>query len=122
MRTFILVSCFVIIPFVTMARELPISELSKAIEQSTQENKYRYYHYRARAYIKQNKIDEAMNDLNESIKLFPTIPAHRERGEIHFRNERFQEAIEDLSRVIAANRDDIRSYKLRSQAYYAKKM
>ncbi len=122
MRALILLSCFLIIPFVSMARELPISELTKAIEQSSPENRYRYYHYRALAFLKQNKIDAALNDLNTSIKLFPTTPAYRERGEIHFNNKLYQVAIEDLSRVIKANPNDIPSYKLRSQAYYAKKL
>ncbi|MBU0483042.1 MAG: tetratricopeptide repeat protein [Proteobacteria bacterium] len=108
-----------LLSFTTLAQAVPISEFTKAIEQSSPENKHKFYQYRARAYLKENMINEALSDLTAAINLSPTVSAHKERGEIYFKQKRYQESIPDLSASIKENPNDLNMYRMRSQSYFA---
>lgn len=119
MRFFFVLLVMTLFPLNSFANVEQIEELTRAIEQSSPENKYKFLQYRAKAYLKADKFQKAVNDLNVSLSLFPTAPAYRMRGEANLKLNKYQNAVNDLSMAISSNPNDITSYKLRSQAYFA---
>ena len=105
--------------FRSPAEAVSIHEHTKSIEQASPEYRHTFYLFRARAYIKENKYDLALNDINDSIRLKSTYAAYKERAELYFKMNRHQDAINDLTAILDVNPRDMQSYKLRSQSYYA---
>lgn len=101
------------------ASEIPIARFTEAIEQSAPDSRHKYFRYRARAYVEQNRLKEALADLNSSIELNPGLVAtRRERGELLMKLGCYKEAVADLDLVIKAGPDELGLYRLRSKACF----
>ena len=76
---------------------IPIQEYTKAIEQSSEENKYKFYAYRGRAYFAEGNYDNAIKDFNQSIYLNPTLKVYYMRGKAYFAIKEYVKSITDFN-------------------------
>lgn len=89
-----------------------IEEYTKAIEQSPEGMKYKFYFLRGLAYRSERNVDAAIKDFSTSIKLRPTQDAFLRRGEMYFEKGAYEIAETDFSEAIDIN-PTIEGYKLR---------
>jgi len=89
-----------------------IEEYTKAIEQSPEGMKYKFYFLRGLAYRSERDVDAAIKDFSTSIKLRPTQDAFLRRGEMYFEKGAYEIAETDFSEAIDIN-PTIEGYKLR---------
>lgn len=108
------------LPAIGPAKASSIAEYTKAIEQSPPAYKYKFYLYRGQAYIKENQPAKGIKDLNASIRLNPTIKAHRTRGILLYENGQYKAAINDFDQYLK-RKDDIDIYRKRSFAGFTEK-
>lgn len=100
----------------TIAYSQGIGEYTKAIEQSPEGMKYKFYFLRGLAYRSERDVDAAIRDFSTSIKLRPTQDAFLRRGEMYFEKGAYNIAETDFSEAIDIN-PTIEGYKLRGVTY-----
>jgi len=93
-----------------------VSEYTKAINQSPEDMKYKFYLLRGMAYRDQHDIDAAIKDFSTSIKMRPTHDAYLRRGEMYFEKSSYNIAEADFSEAIEIN-PSLEAYKLRGLTY-----
>lgn len=93
-----------------------IEEYTRAIEQSPEGMKYKFYFLRGLAYRSERNVDAAIKDFSTSIKLHPTQDAFLRRGEMYFEKGAYEIAEADFSEAIDIN-PTIEGYKLRGVTY-----
>jgi tetratricopeptide (TPR) repeat protein len=89
-----------------------IIEYTRAIEQSPEDRKYKFYLLRGLAYREKGDISSAIKDFSTSIQLKPNRGAYLKRGEMYFEKGNFNIAINDFSEAIKIS-PSIEAYKLR---------
>jgi tetratricopeptide (TPR) repeat protein len=93
-----------------------IDEYTRAIEQSPEGMKYKFYFLRGLAYRSQRDVDAAIRDFSTSIKMRPTQDAYLRRGEMYFEKGAYTIAESDFSEAIEIN-PSVEAYKLRGLTY-----
>ncbi len=93
-----------------------VSEYTKAINQSPEDMKYKFYLLRGMAYREQHDIDAAIRDFSTSIKRRPTHDAYLRRGEMYFEKSSYNIAESDFTAAIEIN-PSLEAYKLRGLTY-----
>jgi len=93
-----------------------IAEHTRAIEQSPESMKYKFYLLRGMAYRNQGDIDAAIRDFSTSIKMRPTHDAYLRRGEMYFEKGAYTIAELDFTEAIAVN-PSLDAYKMRGLTY-----
>ncbi len=93
-----------------------VEEYTKAINQSPEDMKYKFYLLRGMAYRDQGDIDSAIKDFSTSIKMRPTHDAFLRRGEMYFEKGAYNIAEHDFSEAIEIN-PSLDAYKLRGLTY-----
>ena len=93
-----------------------VAEYTKAIDQSPEEMKYKFYLLRGLAYRGQGDIDAAIKDFSTSIKLRPSYDAFMRRGEMYFEKGSYNIAEDDFTEAIEMN-PSIEAHKLRGLTY-----
>ena len=120
MKLFIIIPLLITLPvFLTLtafSAAPSISEYTKAIEDSPEDMKYKFYLLRGKAYKDSGNINSALKDFSTSIMLKPNIEAYQYRGEIYLEKGRNSSAIKDFTSAIEI-RPSIYLYKLRGRAY-----
>ena len=121
-----LMKLFIIIPLLitppvcliltTFSAATSISEYTKAIEDSPEDMKYKFYLLRGKVFKDSGDINSALKDFSTSIMLKPSIEAYQYRGEIYLEKGRNSSAIKDFTSAIEI-RPSIYLYKLRGRAY-----
>ena len=114
---------FIILPFLMISILLSVSlhasgvaEYTRAIEQSPEDMKYKFYLLRGMAYREQRNIDAAIKDFSTSIQLRPSHDAFLRRGEMYFEKGSYTIAENDFSQAIDIN-PSIEAYRLRGLTY-----
>lgn len=93
-----------------------IADHTKAIEQSPESMKYKFYMLRGLAYRDQGDIDAAIRDFSTSIQMRPTYDAYLRRGEMYFEKSAYTIAELDFTEAIAIN-PTLDAYKMRGLTY-----
>ena len=93
-----------------------VAEYTRAITQSPEDMKYKFYLLRGMAYRDQRNIDAAIKDFSTSIQMRPTQDAYLRRGEMYFEKGAYNIAEFDFSEAIAIN-PSLEAYKLRGLTY-----
>jgi tetratricopeptide (TPR) repeat protein len=93
-----------------------IEEYTRAIEQSPEGMKYKFYFLRGLAYRGQRDVEAAIRDFSTSIKMRPTQDAYLRRGEMYFEKGAYTIAESDFSEAIEIN-PSVEAYKLRGLTY-----
>jgi len=93
-----------------------IEEYTRAIEQSPEGMKYKFYFLRGLAYRSQRDVDAAIRDFSTSIKMRPTQDAYLRRGEMYFEKGAYTIAESDFSEAVEIN-PSVEAYKLRGLTY-----
>lgn len=99
-----------------LAQAAGVEEYTKAIEQSPQDMKYKFYLLRGMAYRELREIDAALKDFSTSIQLRPTHDAYLRRGEMYFEKGAYNVAEQDFSKALSIN-PSIEGYRLRGITY-----
>ena len=93
-----------------------IDEYSKAISQSPEDMKYKFYTFRGIAYRDQGDIEAAIKDFSTSIKMHPSFDAYLHRGEMYFEKGAYTIAEQDFSKAIEMN-PSYEAYRMRGVTY-----
>ena len=93
-----------------------VAEYTKAINQSPEDMKYKFYQLRGLAYRNQGNIDLAIKDFGTSIKMRPSIDAYLRRGEMYFEKGAYNIAEQDFTKAVDIN-PSLEAYKLRGLTY-----
>ena len=93
-----------------------VAEYTKAIDQSPDDMKYKFYLLRGVAYRDQGKIDAAIKDFSTSIRMRPSHDAYLRRGEMYFEKGAYNIADNDFSEAIEIN-PSLEAHKLRGLTY-----
>lgn len=93
-----------------------VADYTKAINQSPNDMKYKFYLLRGVAYRDQGNIDAAIKDFSTSIKMRPTHDAFLRRGEMYFEKASYNIAEYDFSEAININ-PSMEAHKLRGLTY-----
>jgi len=93
-----------------------VAEYTKAIDESPDEMKYKFYLLRGLVYRGQGEIDLAIKDFSTSIKLRPSYDAYMRRGEMYFEKGAYNIAEHNFTEAIEMN-SSIEAYKLRGLTY-----
>jgi tetratricopeptide (TPR) repeat protein len=93
-----------------------VAEYTKAIDQSPDDMKYKFYLLRGIAYRDQGDIDAAIKDFSTSIKMRPSHDAFLRRGEMYFEKGAYNIAEHDFSEALEIN-PSMEAYKLRGLTY-----
>jgi len=93
-----------------------VAEYTKAIDQSPEDMKYKFYLLRGMAYRDQGDIDAAIKDFSTSIQRRPTQDAFLRRGEMYFEKGAYNIAESDFTSAIEIN-PSLEAYKLRGLTY-----
>lgn len=81
------------------------------------------YYNRANRYIKQERYDDALRDLEQAIKLFPDEPDfHTNLGIVYRKLNRYADAEREFKIAIAYNRDDWMNWSNLANAYLKQDM
>jgi tetratricopeptide (TPR) repeat protein len=112
--TFLIVLLSVLLS--SLAFSQGIAEYTKAIDQSPEGMKYKFYYLRGLAYRSERDVDSAIRDFSTSIKLHPAQNAYLRRGEMYFEKGAYKIAETDFSKAIEIN-PSLEAYKLRGVTY-----
>ena len=93
-----------------------VAQYTKAINQSPEDMKYKFYQLRGLAYRNQGDIEAAIKDFSTSIKIRPTVDAYMRRGEMYFEKGAYNIAEYDFTKAIEIN-PSLEAYKLRALTY-----
>ncbi|MDX1776311.1 MAG: tetratricopeptide repeat protein [Desulfobulbales bacterium] len=102
--------------FATLVYGSGVAEYTKAIEQSPDDMKYKFYLLRGIAYRDQGNIDAAIKDFSTSIQMRPSHDAYLRRGEMYFEKGAYNVAEQDFSYAIEVN-PSLEAHKLRGLTY-----
>jgi len=102
--------------FSSIASGAGVAEYTKAINQSPQDMKYKFYLLRGIAYRDQGDIESAIKDFSTSIQMRPSHDAYLRRGEMYFEKGAYNIAEHDFSQAIEIN-PSLGAYKLRGLTY-----
>jgi len=102
--------------FCSQAFGADVAEYTRAITQSPEDMKYKFYLLRGMAYRDQRNIDAAIKDFSTSIQMRPTQDAYLRRGEMYFEKGSYTIALDDFIEAIAIN-PSIEAYKVRGLTY-----
>src|SRR4030095_14545891 len=92
----------------TKAVELISSELGRSVA----------YAGRASIFQKEGKLDEAIRDYTDAIKLAPDFAYHYDnRGKVHFEKHSYEQAVADYTEAIRKDPKNQYFYKDRAEAY-----
>jgi len=100
----------------TFVHAAGVAEYTRAIEQSPDDMKYKFYLLRGMVYRDQRDIDAALKDFSTSIKMRPTHDAYLRRGEMYFEKGAYSVAENDFSQALEIN-PSIEAYRLRGFTY-----
>ena len=87
----------------TLAYGSNIAEYTRAIDESPDEMKYKFYYLRGLVYRGQGDIDPAIKDFSTSIKMRPTYDAYMRRGEMYFEKGAYNIAEDNFTEAIEMN-------------------
>ena len=93
-----------------------VAEYTRAIEQSPEDMKYKFYLLRGMAYRDQRDIDAAIKDFSTSLQMRPSHDAYLRRGEMYFEKGSYAIAEQDFTEAIAIN-TSIEAFRLRGFTY-----
>ena len=93
-----------------------VAEYTRAIEQSPEDMKYKFYLLRGMAYRDQRDIDAAIKDFSTSLQMRPSHDAYLRRGEMYFEKGSYAIAEQDFTKAIAIN-PSIEAFRLRGFTY-----
>ena len=93
-----------------------VAEYTRAIEQSPEDMKYKFYLLRGMAYRDQRDIDAAIKDFSTSLKTRPSHDAYLRRGEMYFEKGSYAIAEQDFTEAIEIN-PSIEAFRLRGFTY-----
>ena len=93
-----------------------VAEYTRAIEQSPEDMKYKFYLLRGMAYRDQRDIDAAIKDFSTSLQMRPSHDAYLRRGEMYFEKGSYAIAEQDFTEAIAIN-PSIEAFRLRGFTY-----
>jgi len=93
-----------------------VAEYTKAINQSPEDMKYKFYQLRGMAYRNQGDLEAAIRDFGTSIQMRPSIDAYLKRGEVYFEKGAYNIAVHDFTKAIEIN-PSLEAYKLRGLTY-----
>jgi tetratricopeptide (TPR) repeat protein len=93
-----------------------IAEYTKAIDESPEDMKYKFYFLRGLVYRGQGEIDAAIKDFSTSIQRRPSYDAYMRRGEMYFEKGAYNIAEDNFTAAIDMN-PSIEAYKLRGVTY-----
>jgi tetratricopeptide (TPR) repeat protein len=93
-----------------------IAEYTKAIDESPEDMKYKFYFLRGLVYRGQGEIDAAIKDFSTSIQRRPSYDAYMRRGEMYFEKGAYNIAEDNFTVAIDMN-PSIEAYKLRGVTY-----
>jgi tetratricopeptide (TPR) repeat protein len=93
-----------------------IAEYTKAIDESPEDMKYKFYFLRGLVYRGQGEIDSAIKDFSTSIQRRPSYDAYMRRGEMYFEKGAYNIAEDNFTAAIDMN-PSIEAYKLRGVTY-----
>jgi tetratricopeptide (TPR) repeat protein len=93
-----------------------VAEYTRAIEQSPEDMKYKFYLLRGMAYRDQRDIDAAIKDFSTSLKMRPSHDAYLRRGEMYFEKGSYAIAEQDFTEAIEIN-PSIEAFRLRGFTY-----
>ena len=93
-----------------------VAQYTKAINQSPEDMKYKFYQLRGLAYRNQGDIEAAIKDFSTSIQIRPTVDAYLRRGEMYFEKGAYNIAEKDFTKAIDIN-PSLEAYKLRALTY-----
>jgi tetratricopeptide (TPR) repeat protein len=93
-----------------------VAQYTKAINQSPEDMKYKFYQLRGVAYRNQGDFEAAIKDFSTSIQIRPTVDAYLRRGEMYFEKGAYNIAEKDFTKAIDIN-PSLEAYKLRALTY-----
>ena len=93
-----------------------IAEHTRAISQSPEEMKYKFYIFRGLAYRDQGDIEAAIKDFSTSIQMRPSYDAYLHRGEMYFEKGAYTIAEQDFSKAVEIN-PSYEAYRMRGVTY-----
>ena len=93
-----------------------VAEYTRAIEQSPEDMKYKFYLLRGMAYREQRDIDAAIKDFSTSLQMRPSHDAYLRRGEMYFEKGSYAIAEQDFTEAIGIN-PSIEAFRLRGFTY-----
>jgi tetratricopeptide (TPR) repeat protein len=93
-----------------------VAEYTKAIDESPEDMKYKFYFLRGLVYRGQGEIDAAIKDFSTSIQRRPSYDAYMRRGEMYFEKGAYNIAEDNFTAAIDMN-PSIEAYKLRGVTY-----
>jgi tetratricopeptide (TPR) repeat protein len=93
-----------------------VAEYTRAIEQSPEDMKYKFYLLRGMAYRDQRDIDAAIKDFSTSLQMRPSHDAYLRRGEMYFEKGSYAIAEQDFTEAIEIN-PSIEAFRLRGFTY-----
>ncbi len=96
----------------SLAHTAGVAEYTRAIEQSPEDMKYKFYLLRGMAYREQRDIDAAIKDFSTSLKMRPSHDAYLRRGEMYFEKGSYAIAEQDFTAAIEIN-PSLEAFRLR---------
>jgi tetratricopeptide (TPR) repeat protein len=93
-----------------------IAEYTKAIDESPEDMKYKFYYLRGLVYRSQGEVDQAIKDFSTSIQRRPSYDAYMRRGEMYFEKGAYNIAEDNFTAAIEMN-PSTEAYKLRGVTY-----
>lgn len=93
-----------------------VAEYTKAIDESPEDMKYKFYYLRGLVYRGQGEIDAAIKDFSTSIQRRPSYDAYMRRGEMYFEKGAYNIAEDNFTAALDMN-PSIEAYKLRGVTY-----
>ena len=93
-----------------------VAEYTRAIDESPEEMKYKFYYLRGLVYRSEGDIDSAIKDFSTSIQMRPTYDAYMRRGEMYFEKGAYNIAEDNFTEAIEMN-PTIEAFKLRGLTY-----
>ena len=93
-----------------------VDEYTKAISQSPEDMKFKFYILRGKAYGDQCDFDAAIKDFGISIQMHPSYDGYLNRGRMYFQKGAYNIAEQDFSKAIEMN-PLFEAYRLRGITY-----
>ena len=93
-----------------------VAQYTKAINQSPEDMKYKFYQLRGLAHRNQGDIEAAIKDFSTSIRMRPTVDAYLRRGEMYFEKGAYNIAEKDFTQAIDIS-PSLEAYKLRALTF-----
>ena len=115
-RLIILVFVLVSLLMSAVAYGASVAEYTKAIDESPEDMKYKFYYLRGLVYRSQGEVDQAIKDFSTSIQRRPSYDAYMRRGEMYFEKGAYNIAEDNFTAAIDMNPSS-EAFKLRGVTY-----